>query len=232
VVARARTADNAGNLAPTFMSAVVARYAGTRLGRQELDGEMIDDRPDALWTRAEIEAIRIAAAPPLGRTVVAVDPPASSRRTSDACGIVAVGLDGDGRAVVIADESCQGARPEVWAQRAVALYHRVAADRMVAEVNQGGDMVATVIAGVDHTVAVTPVRASRGKWIRAEPVAALYARGRVRHAGMFHALEDEMTDFGLDGLSGGRSPDRLDALVWAITALLLDPSGEPRVRGV
>ncbi|HUG62902.1 MAG TPA: terminase family protein [Methylomirabilota bacterium] len=232
VVTRARTADNAANLAPTFLTAVVDRYAGTRLGRQELDGELIEDRADALWTRAELEAIRITGRPALARVVVAVDPPATSRRTSDACGIVAAGLDGEGRAVVVADESCRGVRPETWARRAVALYHLEGADRLVAEVNQGGDMVAAVISGIDPSVAVEPVRATRGKWIRAEPVAALYARGLVRHAGQFHALEDEMADFGLDGLSGGRSPDRLDALVWAITALLLNGRGEPRVRGV
>jgi phage terminase large subunit-like protein len=230
VVTRARTADNAANLAPTFLSAIVDRYAGTRLGRQELDGELVEDRPDALWTRAELEAVRLTGRPALSRIVVAVDPPASARRRSDACGIVAAGLDPDGRAVVIADASREAARPEVWAATAVALYHAERADRLVAEVNQGGDMVASVIAQVDPSVPVVPVRATRGKWLRAEPVAALYARGRVRHAGVFRELEDEMADFGLDGLSGGRSPDRLDALVWAITALLVDPAGEPRVR--
>jgi phage terminase large subunit-like protein len=229
-VTRARTGDNTRNLAPSFLDAVVGRYAGTRLGRQELDGELIEDRPDALWSRAELEAVRLPARPPLTRVVVAVDPPTTARRGSDACGIVAAGLDGDGRAVVIADASRSAARPEVWANAAVALYHAERADRLVAEVNQGGDMVASVIAQVDPSVPVTPVRATRGKWLRAEPVAALYARGRVRHAGLFRELEDEMADFGLDGLSGGRSPDRLDALVWAITALLVDPRGEPRVR--
>ncbi len=232
VVSRGRTADNAANLAPAFLTAVVDRYVGTRLGRQELDGELVEDRPDALWTRGELEALRLAVRPALARIVVAVDPPATSRRTSDACGIVAAGLDGEGRAVVVADASLAAARPEVWARRAVALYHAEGADRLVAEVNQGGDMVATVIHGVDPRVAVEPVRATRGKWIRAEPVAALYARGLVRHAGHFPELEDEMADFGLDGLSGGRSPDRLDALVWAVTALLLTGRGEPRVRGV
>ncbi|WP_425349567.1 DNA-packaging protein [Mongoliimonas terrestris] len=231
-VTRARTADNAAHLAPAFLSAVVGRYAGTRLGRQELDGEMIEERADALWTRAEIEAVRLTGRPALRRVVVAVDPPAGSRRTSDACGIVAAGLDGDGRAVVIADATCRGARPETWARRAVALYHAEGADRLVAEANQGGDMVAAVIAQVDGRVAVEMVHATRGKWVRAEPVAALYAQGRVRHAGMFPELEDEMADFGLDGLSGGRSPDRLDALVWAITALVLQPCGAPRVRGL
>lgn len=230
VVTKARTADNAAFLAKGFLTAVVGRYEGTMLGRQELDGEMVEDRADALWSRGEIEAIRIGGRPVLSRIVVAVDPPATSTRTSDACGIVAAGLDGEGRAIVLADASVNGARPEIWASRAVALYHAEQADRLVAEVNQGGDMVASVIAQVDASIPVQMVRATRGKWVRAEPVAALYARGRVRHAGFFRELEDEMCDFGLDGLSGGRSPDRLDALVWALTALLIGV-GEPRVRG-
>ncbi|BBE72061.1 terminase-like family protein [Pleomorphomonas sp. SM30] len=226
---RARTADNAANLAPAFLTTVVGRYQGTRLGRQELDGELVEERADALWTRAEIEAVRISGAPPLTRVVVAVDPPAGAAQNSDACGIVAAGLDGEGRIVVVADRSCRGARPETWARRAVALFHALAADRLVAEVNQGGEMVAAVIREVDAAVPVAMVRATRGKWVRAEPVAALYAQGRVRHAGAFPELEDEMCDFGLDGLSGGRSPDRLDALVWAVTELTRG-DGAPRVR--
>ncbi len=229
VISRARTADNAAFLADGFLTTIVGRYQGTRLGRQELDGEMVEDRQDALWSRAQIEAIRLSVRPEVRRVVVAIDPPASSNRTSDACGIIAAGLDGEGRAIVLADASVRGARPEVWAGRAVALYHEQEADRLVAEVNQGGDMVASVIAQIDPALVVDMVRASRGKWVRAEPVAALYAQGRVRHAGLFAELEDEMCDFGLDGLSGGRSPDRLDALVWAITALM-DRRGDPRVR--
>jgi phage terminase large subunit-like protein len=123
-------------------------------------------------------------------------------------------------------------RPDQWAARAVRLWRKLEADALVAEVNQGGDMVSAVIREVDANVPVTPVRATRGKWLRAEPVAMLYAQGRVRHAGALPELEDEMCDFGPDGLSSGRSPDRLDALVWAITALMLGPGGEPRVRGL
>lgn len=231
VMTRARTADNAAFLAEGFLTAVVGRYRGTRLGRQELDGEMIEDRSDALWSRSQLDAIRITGRPALQRIVVAVDPPAGSGRTSDACGIIAAGLDGEGRFIVLADASVRGARPEIWASRAVALYHAEAADRLVAEVNQGGDMVASVIAQIDPVVPVEMVRASRGKWLRAEPVAALYAQGRVRHAGLFPELEDEMTDFGLDGLTGGRSPDRLDAMVWAITALMAGWN-DPRVRSL
>jgi phage terminase large subunit-like protein len=231
-VTRMSTRDNLGNLSPAFLSRVVGRYIGTRLGRQELDGELIDDRPDALWRRDEIENLRVRAGdlPPLARIVVAVDPPASRR--SGTCGIVAAGIDKAGIGYVIADATVSGARPGEWAARALALWRRLQADALVVEVNQGGDMVAAVIREIDAGVPVREVRATRGKWLRAEPVAALYEQGRVRHAGVFPELEDEMCDFGLDGLSAGRSPDRLDALVWALTALMLDGGGEPRVRGV
>ncbi|MFG1361569.1 terminase family protein [Xanthobacter tagetidis DSM 11602] len=232
-VTRAGTRANAFHLAPSFLSEVIARYGGTRLGRQELDGEIIEDRPDALWTRAAIEAAREAAAPPLARVVVAVDPPASSRVGADACGLVAAGIDAGGTVHVLADESAAGQRPAQWAARAVALFRRLAADQVVVEVNQGGDMVCAVLAEVDPDVPVTEVRATRGKYLRAEPVAALYEQNRVRHAGAFPQLEDEMADFGTDGLSSGRSPDRLDALVWAVTALSLGPKpAAPRVRGL
>jgi phage terminase large subunit-like protein len=228
-VTRMRTGDNAGNLPVAFLRAVAQRFGGTRLGRQELDGELIEDREDALWSRAMIEA---GSAEPgeLRRIVVAVDPPASSRGTSDACGIVVAGKDAAGEAFVLHDGSLRAARPRAWAQAAVALYRRFEADCIVAEVNQGGEMVAAVIATVDANVPVKPVRARRGKWLRAEPVAALYQQGRVHHAGRFPELEDEMCDFGPDGLSNGHSPDRVDALVWAVSELMFAQAGEPRVR--
>ena len=230
IVTRMRSRDNAKHLAPGFLETVERRYGGTRLGRQELDGELIEDREDALWTRASVERAVIAEMPELGRIVVAVDPPASSRRSSDACGIVAAGLDGGGRAIILADASRRGAKPAEWAGAAVALYRRLGADCLLAEVNMGGEMVAEVIRSVDPLVPVKQMRASRGKWLRAEPVAMLYDQGRVLHALRMPALEDEMCDFGIDGLSGGRSPDRVDALVWAVTELLLDGGGEPRIR--
>jgi phage terminase large subunit-like protein len=229
VATHARTADNAGHLAPGFLAQMTARYGGTRLGRQELEGELIEDRPDALWRREAIEAGRVAAAPPLQRIAVALDPPASSGRGGGACGIVAAGVDAAGQGYVIADETVAGVEPEAWAARAVALYRRLQADALVAEVNQGGEMVAAVLRVVDPAVPVTRVRATRGKYARAEPVSALYAQGRVRHAGAFPALEDEMCDFSPAGLSHGRSPDRLDALVWALTHLMLR-GGEPQIR--
>lgn len=229
---RASTAANAANLAAPFLDQIVRRYAGTRLGRQELDGEIIEDRADALWRRDLLEAGRVADTPELGRVVVAVDPPATSGEEADACGIVVAGLGADGIGYVLADRSVRGLRPEAWARRAIESWRAFEADQLVVEVNQGGDMVTSVIGTVDPGVPVVAVRASRGKWIRAEPVAALYEQGRVHHVGVFPELEDELCDFGPSGLSGGRSPDRLDALVWAMTALMLSRRATPRMRPV
>ena len=230
VTTRAPTRVNAFNLAPTFLKSVMARYAGTKLGRQELEGEIIEDRPDALWSRALLESCRVSETPPLQRVVVAIDPPVSSGKRADACGIVAAGITDGGIVYVIADDSVSSVTPAAWAAKAIALWRRVEADALVAEVNQGGEMVRAVIHEVDASVPVTSVRASRGKWLRAEPVATLYEQGRVKHAGAFAALEDEMCDFGSGGLSSGKSPDRLDALVWAIASLALTTRGGPRLR--
>lgn len=203
-VTRMATRDNAENLAASFIRAVEDRYGGTRLGRQELDGELIEDRPDSLWTRTLLEAA-CGEAGELHRIVVAVDPPATARRTSDACGIVVAGLNAEGRAVVLDDATMKAARPADWAARAVALYHAHQADCIVAEVNQGGDMVAAVIRTVDADVPVREVRARRGKWLRAEPVAALYAQGRVVHARRFPELEDEMCEFSMAAKGEGKT---------------------------
>jgi phage terminase large subunit-like protein len=229
---KARTADNAANLAAPFLTQVVARYQGTRLGRQELDAEFLEERSDALWKRGDIEACRVVAAPELRRIVVAIDPPASSGEGSDACGLVAAGIGADGRGYVLADATEGRLSPARWAKRAVDLYHRLEADRVVAEVNQGGEMVEAVLRQADASVPIQKVRAHRGKVLRAEPVAALYEQGRVKHVGAFPELEDEMCDFGLGGLSSGRSPDRLDAMVWALSSLMLTKEGKPRVRGI
>jgi phage terminase large subunit-like protein len=224
IVSRMKTADNPC-LAPTFLDAVVGRYRGTVLGRQELDGELIEDRPDALWQRAmfhrpgEFER---------GRTVVAVDPPVTGNASSDACGIVVAARAGAG-AVVIEDATLRPAPPATWAARAVRAFHQHEADAIVAEVNQGGDMVRAIIAQQDPDVPVREVRATRGKWLRAEPVAALYARGLVAHCAGLANLEDEMCAFGIDGKADGHSPDRVDALVWALTDLFGDRP-EPRIR--
>jgi phage terminase large subunit-like protein len=230
-VSRAATKANALQLAPQFLEQMLVRYAGTRLGRQELDGELIEARADSLFPRERVECARVDTHPPLARIVVAIDPPVSSREGADACGIVAAGVDDEGKVFVLADESEAGLSPLAWASRAIALYRRLEADRIVVEVNQGGEMARAVLHETDASVPVSEVRATRGKVLRAEPVAALYEQGRVSHVGAFPLLEDEMANFGADGLSNGRSPDRLDALVWAITSLVLMPrEATPRMR--
>ncbi|WP_332716989.1 DNA-packaging protein [Pelagibacterium mangrovi] len=229
VITRMKTRANRRNLAPAFLEAVVARYNETVLGRQELDGELVEEMPGALWSRGQIEAGRIGEVPPLSRVVVAVDPPVSRGKNSDACGIVVAGRWGD-RAVILADRTVKGTSPVGWARVAVKAFHEFAADTIVVEVNQGGDLVGEVLRQIDAGVPVRAVRASRAKWVRAEPVAALYAQGRVKHAGMFAELEDELCAFGPDGLAEGHSPDRLDALVWGVTELLLRDGPVPRVR--
>ncbi len=229
---RMRTADNATNLSNNFLETVEKYYGGTRLGRQELDGELIEDRDDALWTRSQLEGLKTSQPDDLMRIVVAVDPPATSTKLSDACGIVAVGLDREGKAHVLADQSIKPATPHAWATRVCQLYRDLSADCVIAEVNQGGDMVEATLRTIDPAIPVRAVRASRGKWLRAEPVAALYSQGRVCHAGHFPALEDEMCNFGRDGLSGGKSPDRVDALVWAINELMLQQTEVPRIRAL
>ena len=231
-VRRMKMQENAANLAPGFVKHVNGLYGGTRLGRQELDGELIEESPDALWSRLMMEDVFSSDVPELKRIVVAIDPPATATKKSDACGIVAAGLDENGVAWVLADESFAPAKPHEWARRAIALFHRLEADLIIAEVNQGGDMVAAVIAAEDDSVPVRAVRANRGKALRAEPIAALYEQGRVRHAARFPLLEDEMCDFAHNGLSNGRSPDRVDALVWALNDLFGRRENRPRVRVV
>lgn len=231
VVTRARTADNAHNLAPGFVRHIQAAYGGTRLGRQELDGELIEDLQGALWTRTLVEQSRCAAAPDLDNVVVAVDPPASSGPKADACGIVAVGVSADGRkGYVLADASARGLSPLNWAGRAASLASRLGAGMIIAEANQGGEMVRHALETAGCDVPVRLVHAKAGKTARALPVAALYEAGRVVHVGCFKELEDEMCSFGGEGFKG--SPDRLDALVWGLWALMLDRRDAPRVRGV
>lgn len=232
MVTRGSTADNRLHLPVAFVSAMERDYGGTALGRQELLGELIDEPDGALWTRALIERCRVRGAdiaklgePPFRRVVVAVDPPAGSH--GDACGIVAAALGSDGRAYVIEDGTVEGASPERWAARAVAVAMRHGADRVIAEANNGGDMVASVLRAAQAGLPVKLVHASRGKVARAEPVAALYERGRVAHAGGFPELEDQMCGMmaGGDYCGPGRSPDRADALVWALSELMLQSGG-------
>ena len=222
-VTRGATLDNAANLAESTIKFLYERYSGTRLGRQELDGEVLEEIPGALWQRSKIDEFRVRSAPKeLQRIVVAIDPAASSEEGSDETGIVCVGLakdpDGYSRGYVLADRSIRGT-PEEWAKAAVALYREFEADRIVAEKNQGGEMVEAVLRAVDRNVPITLVHASRGKHIRAEPVSALYEQGRVHHVGVFDELEEQMCVFSQDYERANGSPDRMDALVWGISFL-------------
>jgi phage terminase large subunit-like protein len=231
-VTRGRTADNEF-ASPAFVARVTADYGGTRLGRQELDGELIAEVEGAVWTRAVLEDCRGAMPETFRRVVIGVDPPASA--TGDACGIVAVGLGADGVAAVIADASVERAAPEIWAAAVAECARKWGADRIVAEANNGGAMVASVLRAADAGLPVTLVHAAHGKVTRAEPVRLLYDRGLVRHCGVFSALEDEMCGMTVGGgyAGPGRSPDRADALVWALTELMLGlRKAEPRVRVV
>ncbi len=230
VVTRAATALNAPNLAPGFLAEIERRYAGTALLRQELHGEMISDAAGSLWRRDWIEDARVSRVPELRSVVVAVDPPVTATAASDACGIVVAALGEDGRGYVLDDRSLQGRAPEVWAEAVIAAWRDHRADRVVAEVNQGGDLVTTLLAQFDAGCPVRKVRATRGKWLRAEPIAALYAQGRVAHVGVHTTLEAQMCALTADGLSAGRSPDRVDALVWALTDLMLDRPARPSIR--
>ena len=229
VTVTGRTSDNRF-LPDSFIAAMEADYAGTRLGRQELDGELIEDLPGALWTRAMIEACRVRAAALATRVVVAVDPPASIG--GDACGIVAVALGEDGLAYVIEDATVAGASPEGWARAVALCAARHGADRVVAEANNGGVMVKSVLAAADAAMPIALVHAAHGKVARAEPVATLYEAGRVRHVGAFPALEDQLCGLiaggGYEG--PGRSPDRADALVWALSELMLGSRGQAAIR--
>lgn len=226
IVTRGRTYDNAANLASPFLKQIEERYGGTRLGRQELEGEILEDIPGALWSRSSIDEARVREedCPELERILVAVDPAASSEEGADEHGIVVVGLardrDGYARGYVLEDATVRG-RPEEWARRAVAMYRKYSADRIIAEKNNGGEMVEAVIKSVDRSTPVKLVHASRGKHVRAEPISALYEQGRVHHVGRFDGLEDQMCMFSIDNLRDGSmgSPDRVDALVWGLSEL-------------
>jgi phage terminase large subunit-like protein len=222
VVTRGTTYENRANLAAGFFSSVVNKYAGTRLGRQELEAELLSDTPGALWSWSTIEACRRSRAPDLTRVIVAIDPAVSSKEGSDETGIIVCGKDELGRAYILADRSGRFG-PQQWAKTAVRLYHEYGADRIVAEVNQGGDLVEATLRTVDPHVPFTAVHASRGKYVRAEPVAALYEQNKVFHVGVFPQLEDQLTSFVPDiERSKMGSPDRLDALVWGLTELVVE----------
>lgn len=229
-VTRGSTFDNAANLPERFIAAMRAEFGATLLGRQELHGELITDIAGALWTRPLIERGRESRPPAVTRVVIGVDPPASAH--GDACGIIVAGLGEDRVARVMADLSVEKASPERWARAVARAAQTWQADRVVAEANQGGAMVESVLRAADTALPLRLVHASRGKAARAEPVAALYEAGRVRHAGLFPALEDQLCGLmpGGEYRGPGRSPDRADAAVWALTDLMLGRTGEPRVR--
>ncbi|APE27665.1 DNA-packaging protein [Aurantiacibacter gangjinensis] len=231
VVTRGSSYDNAENLPAEFLAAMKRQYGSSALGRQELDGKLLEDVDGALWSRSMLEACREPfSAESIVRIVIGVDPPASSR--GDACGIVVAGVTADGQGKVLADASIAQPSPDQWARRVAATAAEWRADRVVAEANQGGEMVASVLRAADCQMPLKLVHASHGKVARAEPVAALYETGRVNHVGHFPALEDELCGLmtGGDYQGPGHSPDRADALVWALTELMLGRRGEPRVR--
>ncbi|MEX0338373.1 MAG: DNA-packaging protein [Arenibacterium sp.] len=240
VTSHAATEANSANLARSFLEEVRARYAGTRLGRQELEGLLVMDTEGTLWPDALLDKVRLRVAPPLNRVVVAIDPSVSNNAHSDACGIIVAGamIKGppqDWRAHVIADRTVQEVGPVGWAIAAIAAMDKYGAERLVAEVNQGGQLVEEVIRQVDPMVAYKAVHARRGKSARAEPVAALYEQGRVTHAEGLSELEEQMGKMTPYGYQGEGSPDRLDALVWALHELMIAPAAnmrEPRIRAL
>ena len=218
-VTRGSTMDNARNLAKPFLSKIRARYEGTRLGRQELEAEILGDLPGALWNLQNLDGYRKDSIPKdLNRIVVAIDPAVTNTDESDEHGIVVCAKSKASEGFILADGSTKGS-PNDWARAAVALYDQYEADAIVAEVNNGGDMVANTIRTIRANINVIEVRASRGKHVRAEPIAALYEQGRVSHVGSFPELENQMTQMTNVGYEGGGSPDRVDALVWGMTEL-------------
>lgn len=241
VTTQAPTDANRAYLAESFLAEVEARYGGTRLGRQELEGVLLEDVEGALWTSAMVEAARVDRLPDLDRIVVAIDPAVSGAEGSDECGIVVAGVVTQGppkdwRAYVIEDASLRGS-PSDWARGAIAAMDRHKAEKLVAEVNQGGDLIESVLRQLDPLVPFRGLRASRGKALRAEPVAALYEQGRVKHlrGPSLGALEDQMCRMSLRGYEGRGSPDRVDALVWAIHELMIEPASgfrQPQMRSL
>lgn len=229
IITRGSTYENKSNLAKAFIDTVITKYEGTRLGRQELYAELLDDNPHALWQRSNIEDDRADKAPELMRVVVAIDPavadPDRAESDPDEAGIIIGGVDYDGHAYILDDASLQ-ASPDKWMNVALHRYYKWEADRIVAEKNNGGDMVESLLRTKDPHIPYTGVWASRGKYVRAEPIAALYEQHRVHHVGTFPELEDELCEWE----PGMKSPNRLDALVWLLTELMLPKKGKLRVE--
>lgn len=220
------TYENRANLAAGFLEDILGRYEGTRLGRQEIYGELLDDTPGALWQRSRIDELRVEKAPDLVRVVVAIDPAASSDEDSNETGIIVAGKGVDGHGYVLADRSCRMS-PHGWATRAVTAFDEFKGDRIVGEANNGGDMVESTVRTVRSSIPFRKVHASRGKHVRAEPIAALYEQGRVHHVGSMPELEDQLCNWVPEGVDW--SPDRLDALVWVLTELNIARAPRPAV---
>ena len=229
-ITKGSTFDNASNLSPVFLKQIKRLYEGTRLGKQELDGDLLEDVVGALWSHQLIDRNRSEKPASFVRIVVAVDPPVSQKESSDACGIIVAGKDENDHIYILADRSQKGLSPLGWAKEVLRAYGDFAADRIVAEVNNGGDLVETVLRQLDEKISYKAVHATRGKILRAEPVAALYERGIVHHTSPLKELELEMCHF--TGSTTDKSPDRLDALVWAVTDLAFGTTHKPRIRQV
>lgn len=224
IITRGSTFDNAENLAPAALAQLKAKYAGTRLGRQELNAELLEDVPGALWERARLDELRVQFAPLMQRIVVAIDPAVTSGEEADESGIMVVGLAQNGHGYLLEDCSFRGTPDEV-CRRAVRAFHDWEADRVIAEANNGGDWIESLLRTADPDIAYHKVNASRGKVTRAEPSSSLYEQGRVHHVGDFPELEDQMCAFTVDfdRKASGYSPDRVDALVWGLTELFDRP---------
>lgn len=227
-LSKCTTWDNRANLSPAALAEFERIYAGTRVGRQELEGELLEEAEGALWRRAQIDALRVRQAPELVRVCVAIDPSVTSGPDSDECGIIGAGLGVDGHGYALRDLSGR-LSPDDWAQRAVTGFDALEADKIIAEANNGGDLIVSVMRTVRATIPIEKVHAARGKITRAEPVAALYEQGKIHHVGAFPQLEDEMTNY-VAGVS--KSPNRMDALVWAFSFLMLKPAKVGRALGV
>lgn len=234
VVTRGSTLANRANLPPRFLATILRKYEGTRLGRQEINAEILEEFQGALWRRPVLDELRIKEGqlPPLVRIVVAIDPAMSSDDDSNETGIVVAGLGEDGHGYVLDDVSGIYS-PDEWAREAISLYWNRRADRVVGEVNNGGEMIENTLRVVDPNVSYRPVWATKGKFIRAEPISALYEQRRVHHVGTFAQLEDQMCSFApdFDRKTAGYSPDRMDALVWALTELMIDANDSKLIFG-
>ena len=220
VTTRMKTWDNRANLPAAMIEELQRIYAGTRIGRQELEGELLDEAEGALWHRRRIDELRVREHPELRRIVIAIDPAVTSGENSDETGIIAAGLGIDGDGYVLQDGTCR-LEPAGWAHRAISMFDKLEADKIIAEANNGGDMIESTLRTVRRSIPYEKINASRGKTARAEPIAALYEQGRVHHVGAFPALEDEMVNFVPGALT--KSPNRADALVWALTFLMTRP---------